>query len=106
MKDYHDIAEKAMETLDDGFEDAMNIMCLPHKYRQTLRTSNLLERENQELRKREKVIKIFPNAESAVRLMGAVLMDHHDDWSSLSRVFSMNEYYEERSRLLPLLSAA
>lgn len=106
MKDYHDIAEKAMETLDEGFEDAMNIMCLPHKYRQTLRTSNLLERENQELRKREKVIKIFPNAKSAVRLMGAVLMDHHDDWSSLSRVFSMNEYYEERSRLLPLLRVA
>lgn len=103
---YHDVAEQAMEVLDDGFMDAMNIINLPYKYRQTLRTSNLLERENQELRKREKVIKVFPNAESAIRLMGAVLMDDHDDWSAKSRVFSMKEYFQEREALLFKLRAS
>ena len=51
----------AVQTLDEGFEDAMTIMYLPMKYRQTLRTSNIVERENREIRKREKVIQIFPN---------------------------------------------
>lgn len=106
MDSYHEVAEQAMEVLDDGFMDAMNVMNLPYKYRQTLRTSNLLERENQELRKREKVIKVFPNAESAIRLMGAVLMDDHDDWSAKSRVFSMKEYFQEREALLFKLRAS
>ncbi|MCI2062077.1 MAG: transposase, partial [Eubacteriaceae bacterium] len=57
-------------------------------------------------RKRERVIRIFPNEESALRLMGAVLMDHNDDWSTKSRVFSMTEYYDEREKLIPLLRAA
>jgi transposase-like protein len=106
IEEYEDIAPNAMRTLDEGFADAMNIMCLPRKYRKTLRTSNVLERENQELRKRERVIRIFPNEESALRLMGAVLMDHNDDWSTKSRVFSMTEYYDEREKLVPLLRAA
>lgn len=106
ISEYQDIAPDAMEILDGGFWDAMNIMCLPFKYRKTLRTSNLLERENQELRKREKAIKVFPNAASALRLMGAVLMDHHDDWSARSRVFSMKEYYEHRDELIFKLKTA
>ncbi len=106
MKEYGELAEAAMETLDEGFEDATNIMCLPERYRVTLRTSNLLERENGELRRREKVIRVFPNVESVIRLMGAVLMDHHNDWSTLSRVFSMGEYFEERDEFLPELRKA
>lgn len=106
IEEYRGIADSAMDVLDDGFMDAMNVMCMPYKYRQTLRTSNLLERENQELRKREKVIKVFPNAESAIRLMGAVLLDHHKDWATRSRVFSMGEYFENRDSLLFKLRGA
>lgn len=97
-EEYDDCCEKAMQILDEGFEDAMNVMSLPLKYRMTLRTSNLLERENQEIRRREKVIRIFPNAESAERLLGAVLMDHHDDWKGKSRVFEMKTYYELKEK--------
>lgn len=99
IEDYQDIAGEAMRALDEGFYDAMNIMSLPQKYRKILRTSNILERENQELRKREKVIKIFPNVESVVRLMGAVLMDDNDEWSVRSRVLAMTEYLENRDQL-------
>lgn len=106
IEEYKDKAEEAMRTLDEGFMDAMNVMALPPKYRQTLRTSNLLERENEEVRKREKVIKVFPDVGSVVRLMGAVLMDHHDGWLTLSRVFSMKEYFEIRDKVLPELKAA
>lgn len=98
MEEYEECAENAMRILDEGFEDAMNIMSLPSKYRQCLRTSNLLERENQEIRRREKVIRIFPNEASAERLIGALLIDHHDDWKAMSRVFEMKEYYELKEK--------
>lgn len=106
INEYKEVAEKAMEIFDDGFDDAMNVMCLPNKYRKSLRTSNILERENQEVRKREKVIKVFPNKESVERLLGAVLQDHHDDWSTLSRIFEMKEYYDKRESLIFELIAA
>lgn len=109
MDEYDDCCEKAMKILDEGFEDAMNVMGLPPKYRLTLRTSNLLERENQEIRRREKVIRIFPNAESAERLLGAVLMDHHDEWKGRYKVFDMKEYYElkeKKGTVVRLLQAA
>ena len=98
MEEYEGCAPKAMKILAEGFEDAMNVMSLPLKYRKTLRTSNLLERENEEIRRREKVIRIFPNEESAERLLGAVLLDHHDDWKAISRVFDMKEYNEQKEK--------
>lgn len=99
VEEYQDVALEAVQTLDEGFEDSMTIMELPSKYRQSLRTSNILERENREIRKREKVIQIFPNKESALRLLGAVLLDDHNDWSCQHRLFDMNEYYEKLSSI-------
>ncbi len=99
IDDYQDVALAAVQTLDEGFEDAMTIMYLPMKYRQTLRTSNIVERENREIRKREKVIQIFPNVESALRLLGAVLMDDHNDWSTRHRLFDMTEYYSKSTEI-------
>ncbi|HZK71755.1 MAG TPA: IS256 family transposase [Clostridia bacterium] len=69
INEYQDVAKEAMQILDNGFEDSMTVMVLPNKYRITLRSTNVLERENRELRRREKVIQIFPNIESAIRLM-------------------------------------
>ena len=94
IADYADVAGKAVELLSEGFEDAMAVMNLPSKYRVSLRTSNIIERENREIRRREKVIGIFPNRESALRLIGAVLLDDHNDWSSSQKLFDMTEYYE------------
>ncbi|MEJ4421109.1 transposase [Enterococcus faecium] len=48
---------------------------------------NLIERLNQEVRRREKIIRIFPNQTSANRLIGAVLMDLHDEWIYSSRKY-------------------
>ena len=74
MASYSDVAEAAMKKLEDGFEDAMAAMGLPEKYRKSLRTSNIIERENREIRRREKAIGIFPNTKSAIRLIGAILL--------------------------------
>lgn len=78
VADYSDVAEGAMDILEDGFEDAMTVMALPKSMRMALRSSNHLERQNGELRARGKIIKLFPNEASLNRLMGAVLMEIHD----------------------------
>ncbi len=69
---------KAVEILDEGFEDAIQYMSEHHKHHAQLRTSNNIERINSEIRRREKVIRIFPNTQSAFRLIGAVLMDYEE----------------------------
>lgn len=105
-EEYQDVAPDAVSILDSGFEDSMTIMVLPLKYRQSLRTSNIIERENREIRRREKAIQVFPNHESALRLIGAILMDDHENWIAGHVVFSTDEYYEKRSAIQQKLHKA
>jgi len=78
--------EKACEKLDEGFEDAFQYTVMD-KVHSRLKSTNLLERLNQEVRRREKTIRIFPNVASANRLIGAVLMDLHEEWIGSSRKY-------------------
>ena len=50
------------------------------KYRKRLRTTNMQERLNEEIRRRERVIRIFPNDASALRLIGALLAEKNEVW--------------------------
>ena len=50
-----------------------------------MRSTNLLERLNEELRRREKIVRIFPNVSSANRLIGALLMDQSEQWEYATR---------------------
>ena len=77
---------KACQKLDEGFEDAFQYTVIG-KGHSRLKSTNLLERLNQEVRRREKVIRIFPNEASANRLIGAILTDLHEEWMSSSRKY-------------------
>ena len=94
LKTYESTVPRAMECLERGFEDATTVLSLPEKYRRRLRTTNSLERLNEEIRRRERVIRIFPNRESAIRLIGAMLMEIDEKWSSGKRYLDMEEYNE------------
>jgi transposase-like protein len=99
LQDYAERAPKAAKCLEDGFEDATAVMALPERYRKRLRTTNGVERLNQEVRRRERVIRIFPNEDSALRLLGAVLMEIDESWSTGHRYFDMTEYLEGKKSL-------
>ncbi|MGD6834946.1 IS256 family transposase [Sutcliffiella halmapala] len=71
--------EKALAIFEDGFEDTIQYMSFPHNIRCHIRSTNSLERLNQEIRRRERVIRIFPNTQSAYRLVGAVLMYYQEN---------------------------
>ncbi len=94
IEEYRDVAEEAIKCLDDGFENAMTVMLLPKYLRKYLRTSNHIERLNRELKRRSKVIGVFPNESSLMRLMGSVLIERNEDYSTKKRVFS-NETYRQ-----------
>jgi len=90
-------APSALETLDEGFYDATAAEALPEKYRKRLLWANMLERFIQEIRRREKVIRIFPNTGSAYRLVGALCAETHEEWSTGRRYLVMDEYFEWRA---------
>lgn len=84
-------APKAIACLEAGFDDAMAVMVLPEKYRKRLRTTNMQERLNEEIRRRERVIRIFPNDDSALRLIGALLAEQNEVWQE-RRYLDMDEF--------------
>jgi len=87
-------APKAVDDLENGLEDALAVLILPRKYRKRLRTTNMAERLNEEIRRRERVIRIFPNEDSAVRLIGALLAEQHETWSTGRRYLDMTDFLE------------
>lgn len=95
------IAPKAVQLLDEGFADITAIFNLPEPYRKRLRTSNSIERLNEELRRRERVIRIFPNEASIERLIGSLLIEQHERWISGKAYFNMDAYWLERDQTQP-----
>lgn len=77
--------EKMCDCLDEGFEDSFQYTASSSTKYNRLKSTNLLERLNQEIRRREKVIRIFPNVESAERLIGSMLIDIDEDWITSTR---------------------
>lgn len=92
ISDYRDVAESAMSCLDDGFESAMTVMVLPENLRRYFRTSNHIERVNLELKRRSKVIGVFPNEASLLRLMGSVLIELNETAQGRKAIFSLRTY--------------
>jgi transposase-like protein len=98
VTDYQSQAPAAVATLERGFDDATAILALPLPYRKRLRTTNGVERLNEEIRRRERVIRIFPNRESVIRLVGALLMEQDEGWTTGKRYFDMTAYWQWRER--------
>lgn len=102
IADYSEKAPKAMERLDAGLEEAMTVMLLPKDMRRCTRTSNYLERLNKEVKRRSRVIGIFPNTSSAIRLLGAHRMEENDRWATMRNIYYKAAIQElkERTHLL------
>ncbi len=97
VADYEHQAPTAIATLERGFDDATAVLALPYPYRKRLRTTTGQERLNEEVRRRERVIRIFPNRESTMRLLGALLMEQDEQWSTGKRYVDMTAYWQWRT---------
>ncbi len=68
------------EWLEETVECTLSVFTLPEKHRQRMRTSNGLERFMEEIKRRSKVIRIFPNRASCLRLVSALAMEQSEEW--------------------------
>jgi len=78
---YRTKCPKAIETLEAGLEDALTFLSFPSLDSRKVSSNNMLERLNKEIRRRTRVIGIFPNPESYLRLVTVYLMEYSEDWS-------------------------
>jgi transposase-like protein len=84
--------------LDEEIEDCFACFAFPAAHRARIRTTNGLERFNQELKRRTRVIRIFPNRAAVKRLVTALAMEQSEEWVSGRRYLDMEPYWEDRLR--------
>jgi len=82
VKKYAESAPRLSRWLEENVPQGLTVMSFPVEHQRRLRTTNLSERVNRELKRRTRVVGIFPNAASLERLATAVLMEIDEDWQS------------------------
>ena len=91
---------KAAALMDTAKPEVLAFSAFPVEHWTKVWSTNPLERVNKEIKRRSRVVGIFPNEASVVRLVGAVLADMHDDWIASDRRYlseaSMAKLYPER----------
>lgn len=73
-------AKKFCDWLENNFEEGLTFYKFPRPMWRKIRTVNMVESLNKEIRRRTNVVRVFPNEESALRLITAVLADKHEEW--------------------------
>ena len=86
---YRTTAPKLAEWLEANVPEGLAVFALPVGHRRRLRTSNMLERLNEEIKRRTRVAGLFPNEGSALRLVSAVLMEISEDWETGRKYLTM-----------------
>jgi transposase-like protein len=85
IKKYETSAPRLSAWLEGNVAEGLTVFAFPKDQQRRLRTSNLSERVNRELKRRTCVVGVFPNPASLERLMTAVLIEIDEDWQSASR---------------------
>ncbi len=82
IEKYAKKAPKLAEWMEVNIPEGLTVFELPEAHRKRMRTSNPLERINKEIKRRTRVVTIFPNEESCLRLVTAILMEISDEWET------------------------
>ena len=84
--------------IEADLEDCLACYAFPAAHRPRIRTTNGLERLNQELKRRTRVVRIFPNRAAVERLVTALAMEQSEEWVSGRRYLDMDPFWEEHHR--------
>ena len=92
---YEKIAPRLTQWAEEALPEGFTVFSLPASHRRRLRTTNLLERLNQEIRRRTRVARLFPNEAACLRLVSAILMEISEDWQTAGKRYVV--FGEERA---------
>jgi len=80
VEKYQKTASKLADWMERSIPEGLTIFSFPAAHRRLIRTTNGLERLNREIKRRTRVVSIFPNESSCLRLVSAILMETSDEW--------------------------
>ncbi len=89
VKRYRATAPKLAEWLEANVPQSLTAFALPASHRRRLRTTNMPQRVNREIKRRTRVATMFPNEASALRLVSAVLMEISEEWETGRKYVTM-----------------
>ena len=87
---------RVAEHLEEHIEECLTCLAFPESHRRRIRTTNGLERLNQEIKRRTQVVRIFPNREACLRLVTALAAEQSEEWLTGRRYLDMRELEEQR----------
>jgi transposase-like protein len=87
---------KVAEHLEEHVEECLSCLAFPEPHRRRIRTTNGLERLNQEIKRRTRVVRIFPNPRACLRLVTALAVEQSEEWVTNRRYLDMRELEEHR----------
>lgn len=80
VEKYEGLAPKLADWMEVNIPEGFTIFSFPREHQRKLRTSNVLERLSQEIKRRTRVVRVFPNEQSCLRLISAILMETSEEW--------------------------
>jgi putative transposase len=91
---------KLCDWVEQTIEETLSFYCLPLVHHKHLKSTNMLERLNEEIKRRTHVVRIFPNEASCLRLVRALAMETHENWIEATRYLNMELLREQRKQAL------
>jgi putative transposase len=88
--------EKVACHIEDHIEECLTCLVFPESHRRRIRTTNGLERLNQGIKRRTRVVRIFPNRGACLRLVTALAVEQSEEWLTGRRYLDMSELEEQR----------
>ena len=87
---------------EESIEETLTFYRLPRQHHKHLKSTNMLERLNEEIKRRTHVVRIFPNSGSCLRLVRALAVEAHENWLERHRYLNMEDLREHKKEQLRL----
>jgi transposase-like protein len=91
---------KLCSWVEEHIEETLTFYRLPRQHHKHLKSTNLLERLNEEIKRRTHVVRIFPHAESCLRLIRALAVEMHENWLEAHRYLNRDDLREHKKEAL------
>ena len=93
---------RLVDWVEANIGETLSFYRLPRAHHKHLKSTNMLERLNEEIKRRTRVVRIFPNAESCLRLIRALCVETHEAWLEDNRYLNMTLLAEQKKELMRL----